>query len=488
MAFQVIGILILAAFYGCYFVKMFRQKQKGIQTNQMRKGKSGVVKRIEGTLGIATMVVPAAEVISIVMGTSALPSLGRIGGAAAAVCGVTAFMLSVFTMRDSWRAGVSEQERTELITGGIYKISRNPAFLGFDLVYIGILLMFFNPVLLAASVFAIGMLHLQIVKVEEPFLISSFGVPYREYQLQVNRYLGRKFQTVRKEQNMNQGMMPVGRKKTLAIVLAVFLLCAVVKDIEFLVIKTDQTILAENIICKLFILVVLLIILPRFGLTWKKIGFRKSGILKSAGLGLLLGVSTFFLSYLTEYLVLSAMGKAANIQFFITNFALKDQNIGGASFAAVVICIMGNIVNVWAEEGLFRGFLFQMAKTAFTERQGNLIQSLLFGLWHVVTVVVWLLDGSIGIPMACVMAVGYVLLAGVLAYEWGLCISLTGTIWAGVFEHFFNNFITNSLHMVTDTGIDEMQILRIVLSNVLSLAFVLMLSKHAKRHNRMTAS
>lgn len=287
---------------------------------------------------------------------------------------------------------------------------------------------------------------------------------------------------------MNQGMMPISRKKTLAIVLAVFLPCAVVKDIEFLVIKTDQTILAENIICKLFILAVLLIVLPRFGLNWKEIGFRKSGILKSAGLGLLLGVSTFFLSYLTEYLVLSAMGKAANIRFFITNFALKDQNIGGASFAAVVICIIGNIVNVWAEEGLFRGLLFWMTKTAFTERQGNLIQSLLFGLWHIVTVVVWLLNGSIGIPMACVMAVGYVLLAGVLAYEWGLCISLTGTIWAGVFEHFFNNFITNSLHMVTDTGIDEMQILRIVLSNVLSLAFVLMLSKHAKRHNRITAS
>lgn len=495
MTFQVIGILVLAAFYGCYFVKMFRQKKKGIQTDQMGKGKSGTAKRIEVTLGIATMVVPVAEVISIVMGTTALPPWGRIVGAVAAVCGVTVFVLSVLTMRDSWRAGVSEQERTELITGGIYKISRNPAFLGFDLVYIGILLMFFNLVLLAASVFAIEMLHLQIVKVEEPFLASAFGAPYREYQRQVNRYLGRRnrlncvLQTVRKRNlNINQGMMPISRKKTLAIVLAVFLPCAVVKDIEFLVVKTDQTILAENIICKLFILAVLLIVLPRFGLNWKEIGFRKSGILRSAGLGLLLGVSTFFLSYLTEYLVLSAMGKAANIQFFITNFALKDQNIGGASFAAVVICIMGNVVNVWAEEGLFRGFLFQMAKTAFTERQGNLIQSLLFGLWHIVTVAVWLLDGRIGIPMACVMAVGYVLLAGVLAYEWGLCISLTGTIWAGVFEHFFNNFITNSLHMVTDTGIDEMQILRIVLSNVLSLAFVLMLSKHAKRHNRMTAS
>lgn len=494
MAFQVIGILVLAAFYGCYFVKMFRQKQKGIQTDQMGKGKSGAAKRIEITLAIATIAVPVAEVISIVMGTTALPPWGRIGGAVAAGCGVTVFIFSVLTMRDSWRAGVSEQERTELVTGGIYRISRNPAFLGFDLVYIGILLMFFNPALLAVSAFAIGMLHLQIVKVEEPFLVSAFDASYREYQRQVNRYLGRSnrlnafCKRSKRGLNMNQGMIPIGRKKTLAIVLAVFLLCDVVKDIEFLVIKTDQTILAENIICKLFILAVLLIVLPRFGLNWKEIGFRKSGILRSAGLGLLLGVSTFFLSYLTEYLVLSAMGKAANIQFFITNFALKDQNIGGASFAAVVICIIGNIVNVWAEEGLFRGLLFRMTKTAFTERQGNLIQSLLFGLWHIVTVVVWLLDGSIGIPMACVMAVGYVLLAGVLAYEWGLCISLTGTIWAGVFEHFFNNFITNSLHMVTDTGIDEMQILRIVLSNVLSLAFVLMLSKHAKRHNRITAS
>ncbi|WP_367272313.1 isoprenylcysteine carboxylmethyltransferase family protein [uncultured Dysosmobacter sp.] len=105
--------------------------------------------------------------------------------------GAAVFLLSVLTMRDSWRAGVSEQERTELVTSGIYQISRNPAFLGFDLVYIGILLMFFNSALLAASAFAIGMLHLQIVKVEEPFLVSAFGTPYREYQRQVNRYLGR---------------------------------------------------------------------------------------------------------------------------------------------------------------------------------------------------------------------------------------------------------------------------------------------------------
>jgi len=277
-------------------------------------------------------------------------------------------------------------------------------------------------------------------------------------------------------------MIPKSKKKALEIILAVFVLCSIIKYIEFLVIKTDQTILSENILCKLFIIVVLFIALAKLGWSWRKIGFCTKGLLKNAALGLLLGASTFFLSYLTEYLVLTAMGRTPHIQFFITNFALTNQNIGGASFGVVAICIVGNVVNVWAEEGLFRGLFFQMAKTSFTERQSNFIQSLLFGLWHVVTVIVWLLEGSINIPAACFMAVGYILLSGVLAYEWGLCIALTGTIWAGAFEHFFNNFITNSLHMVTDTGIDEMQILRIVLSNILSLTFVLLLSKTAKKH------
>ena len=34
-------------------------------------------------------------------------------------------MISVVTMRDSWRAGVSEKEKTKLVTNGIYQISRN---------------------------------------------------------------------------------------------------------------------------------------------------------------------------------------------------------------------------------------------------------------------------------------------------------------------------------------------------------------------------
>ena len=102
------------------------------------------------------------------------------------------FAVSVLTMKDSWRAGVSRTEETTLVTEGVYQISRNPAFLGFDLLYIGVGVMFFNWMLFVLSVFAAVMLHTQIVKVEEPFLAETFGERYLAYRKRVCRYLGRK--------------------------------------------------------------------------------------------------------------------------------------------------------------------------------------------------------------------------------------------------------------------------------------------------------
>lgn len=192
MGFQITAVIILLAFYGCYFGKMLMQRKKGIKTDQIGKGKTGMVKRVELTMKAATLLVPAVEVISIIGNITALPLGIRGIGAGVAVVGDVVFILSVWKMKDSWRAGVSETDKTELVTNGIYKISRNPAFLGFDLVYVGILMMFFNWILLAVSLFAIIMFHLQIVNVEEDFLLISFGQEYVEYRKMVHRYLGRK--------------------------------------------------------------------------------------------------------------------------------------------------------------------------------------------------------------------------------------------------------------------------------------------------------
>lgn len=193
MLFQILGCAILITFYGTYFIKMISQMKKGIQTDQIGKGKTGFTKIIELTMKVITYVVPIVEVVSIVHNTHIFPEWVRMVGICVGVVGVATFILSVITMSDSWRAGVSETDKTELVTKGIYKISRNPAFLGFDLVYVGSLLMFFNWVLFIVSVCAMIMFHLQIVNVEEDFLITAFGEEYLSYKNKVNRYIGRRF-------------------------------------------------------------------------------------------------------------------------------------------------------------------------------------------------------------------------------------------------------------------------------------------------------
>ena len=192
MVFQAAALIILLAFYGCYFAKMIFQKKMGIRTDQMGKGKTGFVKGVEVTLKIVTILVPLVELAGIGWKLSLLPVWARVLGVVFGVLGVTVFVCAVITMQDNWRAGVPETDSTELVTRGIFQISRNPAFLGFDLVYIGILLMFFNWVLFAVSVLAMFLLHLQIVNVEEDFLITAFGESYLEYRKKVCRYFGRK--------------------------------------------------------------------------------------------------------------------------------------------------------------------------------------------------------------------------------------------------------------------------------------------------------
>ena len=153
---------------------MFLQKKKGIQTDQIGKGKTGRPKAIELIMKVATIFVPLTEMLSIYTNYSILSGMLRYARSVIATAGDIVFVISVLTMKDSWRAGVSETDKTELVTDGIYQISRKPAFLGFDLVYIGILLMFFNWISLIVSAFAILMFHLQIVYVEEVFLEESF--------------------------------------------------------------------------------------------------------------------------------------------------------------------------------------------------------------------------------------------------------------------------------------------------------------------------
>ena len=191
---NIIGLITLLVYYGSFFVKAFMQGRRGIKTDRMGRGSKP--KRtfvIEVILKIITFSTGAVQFISIIFADKLTILIQnnfiRYLGFIVTLLGIIIFVTAMTTMHDSWRAGVDKTQKTKMITGGIYKYSRNPAFVGFDLFYIGTALSFSNAVNIIFACVAMIMLHFQILE-EEKFLPAVFGEEYVNYKKRTRRYLG----------------------------------------------------------------------------------------------------------------------------------------------------------------------------------------------------------------------------------------------------------------------------------------------------------
>ena len=191
MIYKIFALLIMILFYSIYFGKMIIQKRQGIKTRQLGKGKNQHVRAVEILLSIATLVIVPIQLISIILDLTILNDNIRFIGFLVGILGDILFLISIITMKNSWRAGIPSEDNTEFVSNGIYKIGRNPAFVGFDLMYIGICLLYCNVLTIIFSLFAIVMLHFQILQ-EEKYLEKTFGEKYITYKYKVFRYIGRR--------------------------------------------------------------------------------------------------------------------------------------------------------------------------------------------------------------------------------------------------------------------------------------------------------
>lgn len=189
MKYKIFTLLILIIFYSIFFIKMLIQKKQGIKTRQVGTIKEKRTRIIEILMSVSTLLIVPIQIISIFLDYNFSSDSLRYIGLLISAFGDIIFLISVITMKNSWRVGISKNDKTKLITNGIYKISRNPAFLGFDLMYIGVTLLYSNPFTIILSIFAIEMLHLQILD-EEKYLEKSFKEEYISYKNKTNRYLG----------------------------------------------------------------------------------------------------------------------------------------------------------------------------------------------------------------------------------------------------------------------------------------------------------
>ncbi len=96
-------------------------------------------------------------------------------------------LLALNAIKNSWRVGIKYDQKTDLVNTGIYRLSRNPYFLSYDILILGYLFIFPSIILFALYLALVITFHFMILE-EEDYLQSVHGENYVAYKKKVNRY------------------------------------------------------------------------------------------------------------------------------------------------------------------------------------------------------------------------------------------------------------------------------------------------------------
>ena len=262
-------------------------------------------------------------------------------------------------------------------------------------------------------------------------------------------------------------------KNTVRTCCLIFCLLIAVHSFEAIILRMDETVFGENFINKLFGIFILWLTLRILQWKWSDIGFKGDGFLQSIIWGFSLAAVVFFVAYTVEVIILKTQGNTVQFGFFTMGFSLTGAAEIHRGIGFILMCVFFNIINVAMEEGTFRGLFYEIIRTDHPAKAALLIQALLFGIWHVVTPLHNLIDGDINLIGFIGLSIGYIILAGIMGIKWALMYRMTGNLYAGMADHFFNNCVaTNLLHLSTESGTDELMIVRVLIAQLLSFAVV----------------
>lgn len=275
------------------------------------------------------------------------------------------------------------------------------------------------------------------------------------------------------------------KKRPILSCIAIFALCGIARLIEYFVIRTDETVMAENFLHKAFGIVILAVLLHLLHSSWQEIGFVRQGIGSGLVKGLLLGCCCFIPAYSIECLLLYHANRNVSLSFYVSGFALNGESAARHGILFLLLCVVFNIINVWMEEGVFRGLFMYILRQKQSFTSAALFIAFLFGVWHWVMPLRDYADGNTSLANLLVMGIGYILLAGMMSIKWSVLYKITGTLWMGLGDHLLNNVVvTNLLHVISNGEADHLQIVRIMIGQLLSFSAVMLYDRKMRKNSR----
>jgi len=269
----------------------------------------------------------------------------------------------------------------------------------------------------------------------------------------------------------------INEKRVMSIISAVFILCLLIRLLDYFILRMDQSRIGENFIHKIAGILLLALVLAGMNKGASFVGFVRKNIGRGMLAGLFLSLSCFVAAYCVEYLIEIRSGSAPGLALYVAGFSLSGEAVRSGGLSALLACAAFNLINVTMEEGVFRGLFINLAQRRYSFLISNLIAASFFGIWHVVMPLRSFIDHEAGLSQTVITSIVYILMSALLGIKWGLLYKRSGALWIGFTDHFTNNFLSNTVHINSINGSDTYMVLRIVIAQLLSLAIVIVFYK-----------
>lgn len=280
----------------------------------------------------------------------------------------------------------------------------------------------------------------------------------------------------------------MANKKILNSVVLIYIICLVFRLFEYFVLKTDLSVIGEAVIHKMTGIVILVLAARYFNYDSLKIGFSNSSKTLKLSAGIIFGLICFAIAYMIEISIAKASGSYLGLGLYVTSYSISGNLGNQTAFIFFLICIIGNIINVVMEEGIFRGLFVSRLQEKYSFVAAALISSVLFGLWHGVAPLRSFLYGETSAFGLLMNSLILILSSALVGFKFCMLTKITGSVYMSMGEHFVNNTIVNILHVLTAGGVDTYQVIRISIAQSVSFTVVLILFLISKKaENRKTS-
>lgn len=279
---------------------------------------------------------------------------------------------------------------------------------------------------------------------------------------------------------MRKSLRELSLAKPLVMGIVLICLAMIFRLMDIFVFRLDE-VLGEIILSKAIGFLIVILFVKIIGSKMSDIGFKLNNKWSVVTIGGVMTIGLMALGYAVEFLIFASESP----QLLIAGIDPKAGVTGGIGFA--LFLLLGNVINCFMEEGLFRGILIPMLNRKYSVRATIILQGILFGVWHIPWAFKWYISGIVsgtsGFITALMINSMPMILMGII---FGVMYYYTDSIWTPWISHFLINSILNLVHINVNGTLDQGITIRMAVFQaifIILIPYIIKLSSQLKKVN-----